>query len=114
MLELLAIVLGGVVTFVTRAVFLVSRKLRPPKRVERYLPLVGPAVLAAIAVPGILAPRGAISPLDTVPAVIAAIVTWLVWRWTRQIALGLVAGLLLWWAILAVLVLGFGIDRSTV
>lgn len=111
MLELLAVVLGGVVTFVSRALFLVSRKLRPPKRVEKYLPLVGPAVLAAIAVPGILAPRDVISLVDTVPAVLAAVVTWLVWRRTRQVALGLVAGLLLWWAILAALVLGFGVER---
>lgn len=111
MLELLAVVLGGIVTFVSRALFLVSRKLRPPKRVEKYLPLVGPAVLAAIAVPGILAPRDVISLVDTVPAVVAAVVTWLVWRWTRQVALGLVAGLLLWWAILAVLVLGLGVSR---
>ena len=101
MLELLAIVLGGVVTFVTRALFLVSRKLRPPKRVEKYLPLVGPAVLGAIAIPGILAPRGEVSLVETIPAVIAAVVTWLVWKWTRQTALGLVAGLGLWWAILA-------------
>jgi branched-subunit amino acid transport protein len=111
MLELLAIILGGIVTFVTRALFLVSRKLRPPKRVERYLPLVGPAVLGAIAIPGILAPRGEISLVDTIPAVIAAVVTWLGWRFTRQIAVGLLAGLLVWWGILAVMVLGFGIER---
>lgn len=111
MIELLAVVLGGIVTFVSRALFLVSRRLRPPKRVEKYLPLVGPAVLAAIAVPGILAPRDVISLVDTVPAVLAAVVTWLVWRWSRQVALGLVAGLLLWWAILAVLVLGLGVER---
>jgi branched-subunit amino acid transport protein len=111
MLELFAVVLGGVVTFVSRALFLVSKKLRPPKRVERYLPLVGPAVLAAIAVPGVLAPRDVISLVDTVPAVLAAVTTWLVWRWTKQIALGLLAGLLLWWGILAVLVLVFGIER---
>jgi branched-subunit amino acid transport protein len=110
MLELLAIVLGGIVTFVTRAIFLVSRKLRPPKRVERYLPLVGPAVLGAIAIPGILAPRGEISLVDTVPAVIAAVATWLGWRFTRQIAVGLLVGLGLWWAILAVMV-AVGVER---
>jgi branched-subunit amino acid transport protein len=110
MLELLAIVLGGIVTFVTRAIFLVSRKLRPPKRVERYLPLVGPAVLGAIAIPGILAPRGEISLIDTVPAVIAAVATWLGWRFTRQIAVGLIVGLGLWWAILAVMV-AVGVER---
>jgi branched-subunit amino acid transport protein len=110
MLELLAIVLGGIVTFVTRAIFLVSRKLRPPKRVERYLPLVGPAVLGAIAIPGILAPRGEISLVDTVPAVIAAVATWLGWKFTKQIAVGLIVGLGLWWAILAVMVAA-GVER---
>lgn len=110
MLELLAIVLGGIVTFVTRAIFLVSRKLRPPKRVERYLPLVGPAVLGAIAIPGILAPRGEISLIDTVPAVIAAVATWLGWKFTKQIAVGLVVGLGLWWGILAVMV-ALGVER---
>lgn len=110
MLELLAIVLGGIVTFVTRAIFLVSRKLRPPKRVERYLPLVGPAVLGAIAIPGILAPRGEISLVDTVPAVIAAIATWLGWKFTKQIAVGLIVGLGLWWGILAVMV-ALGVER---
>jgi branched-subunit amino acid transport protein len=109
-LELLAIVLGGIVTFVTRAIFLVSRRLRPPKRLEKYLPLVGPAVLGAIAIPGILAPRGEISLVDTVPAVIAAVATWLGWRITRQIAIGLLVGLGLWWAILAVMV-ALGVDR---
>lgn len=110
MLEMVAIVLGGIVTFVTRALFLVSRKLRPPKRIERYLPLVGPAVLGAIAIPGILAPRGEISLVDTVPAVIAAVATWLGWKATKQIAVGLIAGLGLWWAILAVMV-SFGVER---
>lgn len=110
MLELLAIILGGIVTFLTRALFLVSRRLRPPKRVERYLPLVGPAVLGAIAIPGILAPRGEISLVDTVPAVVAAVVTWLGWRFTRQIAVGLLAGLLVWWGILAVMV-ALGVER---
>lgn len=110
MLELLAVVLGGIVTFVTRALFLVSKRLRPPKRVEKYLPLVGPAVLAAIAVPGILAPRGEVNLVDTVPAVVSAVVTWLVWRLTKQIALGLLAGLLIWWGILAVMV-ALGVER---
>jgi branched-subunit amino acid transport protein len=110
MLELLAIVLGGIVTFVTRALFLVSRRLRPPKRLERYLPLVGPAVLGAIAIPGILAPRGEVSFVDTIPAVIAAVAAWLGWKASKQIAVGLVAGLGLWWAILAVMI-AVGVER---
>src|SRR6187549_2640603 len=103
MLELLAIVVGGIVTFVTRALFLVSKKLRPPKRVEKYLPLVGPAVLGAIAVPGILAPRGEVSLVETVPAVVAAVVSWLLFRWSKQLVIALVGGLVVWWAIVFVL-----------
>ncbi len=110
MLEIVAVVLGGIVTFVTRALFLVSRRLRPPKRAERYLPLVGPAVLGAIALPGLVAPRGEVSLVDTVPALLAAAAALVVWRLTRQTAVALLAGLLLWWAILAVLV-ALGVPR---
>lgn len=104
MLDLLAILLSGLVTFVERAIFLVSRKVRPPRRALRYLPLVGPAVLGAIAVPGILAPRGELSLTDTIPAVIAAVVAALVWKASKQLVIGLVAGLLVWWAVIYLLV----------
>ena len=103
MLEMLAVVLGGVVTYLTRVLFLVSKKVRPPRRSLRYLPLVGPAVLGAIAVPGILAPRGEVSLVETVPAVVAAILSWLLFRWTKQLVIALVGGLILWWGIVFVL-----------
>lgn len=104
MLDLLAIVLSGLVTYVERVVFLVSKKVRPPKRTLRYLPLVGPAVLGAIAVPGILAPRGEFSLIETLPAVVAAVAAALLWKWTKQLVLGLVVGLGLWWGIIFALV----------
>lgn len=103
MSELIAIVLGGVVTYLTRVLFLVSKKLRPPRRATRYLPLVGPAVLGAIAVRGILAPRGEISLTETLPAVAAAVLSWLLLRWTKQLVIALVGGLVLWWGIVFVL-----------
>jgi branched-subunit amino acid transport protein len=103
MLDLLAIVLSGLVTYVTRVIFLVSKKLRPPKRTLRYLPLVGPAVLGAIAVPGIIAPRDVISLSETLPALAAAIVAVVLFRWTKQMVVGLLGGLLVWWGILALL-----------
>jgi len=103
MLDLLAVVLSGVVTYLTRVLFLVSKKVRPPKRSLRYLPLVGPAVLGAIAVPGILAPRGEVSLTETLPAVAAAVVSWLLFRWTKQLVIGLAGGLVLWWGIVFVL-----------
>lgn len=104
MLDLLAILLSGLVTYIERAIFLVSKKVRPPLRALRYLPLVGPAVLGAIAVPGILAPRGELSLTETVPAVIAAVVAVLFWRWTKQLVIGLITGLAVWWALIFALV----------
>lgn len=108
MLDLLAIALGGVVTYLERVVFLIGKRIRPPKRALRYLPLVGPAVLGAIAVPGLVAPRGEISLVETVPALLAATLSYLLWRWTKQMVIGLLGGLLLWWALVALLtVLGW-------
>jgi branched-subunit amino acid transport protein len=104
MFDLLAIALSGLVTYFERAIFLVSKKVRPPLRTLRYLPLVGPAVLGAIAVPGILAPRGEISLTETLPAVVAAIMAALMWKWTKQLVVGLVVGLAAWWGIIFALV----------
>ncbi|MAT18788.1 MAG: hypothetical protein CMF56_09535 [Leifsonia sp.] len=104
MLDGLAILLSGVVTYLTRVLFLVTKKVRPPRRALRYLPLVGPAVLGAIAVPGLLAPRGEISIVETAPALIAAVAATLLWRWKREMAVGLLGGLLVWWAIVFALV----------
>ena len=104
MLDGLAILLSGVVTYLTRVLFLVTKKVRPPRRALRYLSLVGPAVLGAIAVPGLLAPRGEISIVETAPALIAAVAATLLWRWKREMAVGLLGGLLVWWAIVFALV----------
>jgi len=104
MLDLLALLLSGLATYVERVIFLVTKKVRPPRRALRYLPLVGPAVLGAIAVPGILAPRGELSLVDTVPAVIAAVAAALLWRWTKQLVIALVGALVLWWGLVFALV----------
>lgn len=101
--EVLAVVLSGVVTYITRVLFLFSGKVRPPKRVLRYLPLVAPAVLGAIALPGLVAPRGEISLVETVPALLAAVVGALLFRLTKQLVVGLVAGLAVWWGLLFVI-----------
>jgi len=110
MLELLAVIGGGIATYVTRVLFLVSDKLRPPKRVEKYLPLVGPAVLGAIAIPGIvLVGEGGFSLVDAVPAILSAAAAWIVWKWTKQTWIALLVSLALWWALLAlVALLGIG------
>ncbi len=101
--EVLAVVLSGVVTYITRVLFLFSEKVRPPRRVLRYLPLVAPAVLGAIALPGLVAPRGEISLTETVPALLAAVVGALLFRLTKQLVVGLIAGLAVWWGLLFLL-----------
>lgn len=109
MLDAIAILLGGIVTYMTRVIFLVSKRVRPPKAVKRYLPLVGPAVLGAIAIPGLLAPGGDFSWTSTVPSVIAGLLAWLAWRLTHQMVAGLVVGLGAWWGMLwAISALGWG------
>ena len=108
--ELVSLVVAGIVTFVTRVMFLVNKRIRPPQSVSRYLPLIGPAVLAAIAVPGILAPRGELAWADTIPAIVAAVVSWLLWRASKQVWVGLLGGLVVWWCVLAVLAV-FGVVR---
>jgi len=109
MIGWIAVLLSGLMTYLLRVVFLVHERVRPPKAVERYLPLVGPAVLGAIALPGLVAPEGVISWAQTVPALLASLVSALVWRLTRQLVIGLVVGLLLWWGLLALLAaLGWG------
>ena len=101
---MLEILLSGLVTYVERVIFLVSKKVRPPRRALRYLPLVGPAVLGAIAVPGILAPTGELSLTEMLPAVVAAVLAVLAWRFTKQIVIGLVVGLGVWWGLIFALV----------
>jgi branched-subunit amino acid transport protein len=101
---MLEILLSGLVTYVERVIFLVSKKVRPPRRALRYLPLVGPAVLGAIAVPGILAPTGELSLVEMLPAVVAAVLAVLAWRFTKQIVIGLVVGLGVWWGLIFALV----------
>ena len=104
MLDVLAIVLSGLATYLERVIFLVTKKVRPPRKALRYLPLVGPAVLGAIAVPGILAPRGELSLVETIPAVIAAVIAAVLWKWTKQLVIALVVALAVWWGLVFALV----------
>jgi branched-subunit amino acid transport protein len=102
--ELAVLVVIGLGTYALRAAFLVTARPQPPAPLTRTLPHVGPAVLAAITLPALLAPRGAVTVVDTVPALLAAAVAALVWRRTRSLPVSLFAGLLL--SVAAELVLG--------
>lgn len=101
MLELLALLVVGIGTYLMRAAFLVTADGEPPQVLARFLPHVGPAVLAAVTVPALVAPRGDISAADTLPALAAAAVTWLLWRRTEQLPTALLGGLGLWWLLTA-------------
>jgi branched-subunit amino acid transport protein len=103
MRELMVLAAIGLGTYVFRAAFLITREARPPAVLERVLPYVGPAVLAAITLPMLLAPRGTISLTESVPAVLAGAVTWMLWRRTAGLLVPLVGGLALWWLLAALL-----------
>jgi len=95
--ELLILAAIGLGTYAMRAVFLVTARSEPPAAIARLLPYVGPAVLAAITVPALLAPRGTVSVTETLPALVAAAVTWLLWRRTGSLPVALFGGLGAWW-----------------
>jgi branched-subunit amino acid transport protein len=96
--ELLTLAVIGAGTYAMRAVFLVTARHQPPAPVRRLLPYVGPAVLAAIALPAFVAPRGSVSCTGTVSALLAAVVTWTAWRCAKHnLPIALFGGLAVWW-----------------
>ena len=97
MRDLLILVVIGLGTYAMRAAFLVMAGHQPPARVARLLPHVGPAVLAAITLPALLAPRGQLSLVETVPALLAAAAASGLWRRTNSLPVALFGGLVMGW-----------------
>lgn len=97
MRDLLILFAIGLGTYALRASFLVTASHQLPAPAARLLPHVGPAVLAAITLPALFAPRGQMSLVETVPALLAAAATWVLWRRTTSLPLALFGGLTLWW-----------------
>jgi branched chain amino acid efflux pump len=95
--ELLILVVIAVGTYAMRAAFLVAARRRPPAPVARLLPLIGPAVLAAITLPALIAPRGSVSVAETVPALLGAAIAVVAWRRMRSLPVALFGGLAVWW-----------------
>jgi branched-subunit amino acid transport protein len=96
--ELLTLAVIGVGTYAMRAAFLVTARQQPPAPVRRLLPYIGPAVLAAIALPAFVAPHGSVSFTGTVPALFAAVVAWIAWRCAKKnLPIALFGGLAVWW-----------------
>ena len=98
MAELLTLAVIGVGTYAMRAAFLVTARHQPPAPVRRLLPYIGPALLAAIALPAFVAPHGSVSFAGTVPALLAAVVAWIAWRCAKHnLPIALFGGLAVWW-----------------
>ena len=97
MSELLTLVVIGVGTYAMRAAFLVTARRRPSPLVTRLLPHIGPAVLAAITLPALIAPTGSVSIADTVPALLAAATAAVAWRRIGSLPVALFGGMALWW-----------------
>lgn len=90
---------AGAGTYLLRASLIVLlRGAAVPFVLQRAFRYVAPAVMAAIAVPGLLAPDGAFAPLNLrVPAALVAAAV--AWRW--QSLLGTLAAGLAVYAVLA-------------
>ncbi|GAA1284922.1 hypothetical protein GCM10009609_57640 [Pseudonocardia aurantiaca] len=99
MRELLILVAIGLGTYAMRAVFLLGVRAEPSPAMARLLAHVGPAVLAAITLPALVAPRGEVSVAESLPALGAAAVAWIVWRRTRSLPGALFGGLGSWWLV---------------
>jgi branched-subunit amino acid transport protein len=93
-LALLAVI--GLGTYLMRAAFIVTARAAPAG-LARLLPHVGPAVLAAITLPALVAPRGTIALAETLPALLAAAAAVLLWRRNGSVPVALFGGLGVWW-----------------
>jgi branched-subunit amino acid transport protein len=97
--ELALLALIGLGTYLMRAAFIVTVRAAPAW-LARLLPHVGPAVLAAIVLPALLAPRGTIALAETLPALLAAaaaVLLWQLWRRDGRLPVALFGGLGVWW-----------------
>jgi branched-subunit amino acid transport protein len=86
------VVLAGIATFSMRFVFIaLFGVIAVPPLLERALPYVAPAVLAAITVPALVAPGGTFDPINAfVPAaIIGGFTAW----WSKSIGAAIAVGL---------------------
>lgn len=92
----LTIIGMGLVTFATRAVPLLSVRGSLDARYERWLRYVPPAILSALVAPALVAPQGSLTIGPTLlTGLIGALVAWR----THSMALTIVIGLAVFWAL---------------
>lgn len=97
----LTILAAGVITYLTRASFIVAGdRVTLPSSIERALKYVAPAAFAAIAAPAMLGGDQFAGFGDDIPRMIAVLLAGGVIAKTRSIPLSLVTGMSTLWLIL--------------
>lgn len=94
----IVVVLSGIAAFSLRFFFIaLFGVITVPPLLERALRYVAPAVLAAISIPGIVAPNGTLDPISAfVPAaIIGGIAAW----WSKSIGAAIAVGMPILWLI---------------
>lgn len=96
MIAWVVVLIAGIATFLIRFSFIaLFGRVSVPAPLERSLKYIAPSVLAALAVPAIIAPDGSIDPLSVfVPAAILGGLA--AWR-TRSIGAAIVVGMPALW-----------------
>lgn len=89
---------GGIITYLTRASFILAGdRIRLPGAAERALRYVAPASFAAIAAPSLLGADGLAGIPDRWPFLIAAVVTGIVVLIRRNLPGALAVGMITLW-----------------
>lgn len=103
--EVALIILGmAAVTYVTRAAFTVTLRDRPlPPLSERWLRHVPLAILAALAIPGLLFTGGAVDLPRLAPRLVGGLLTFWLVRRTRNLFVAVAAGVLAYLGVLRLL-----------
>jgi branched-subunit amino acid transport protein len=100
--DLMAVVLTGVGTFLTRASFIVALARRPiPETLLEVLTMVAPSVLGALTLSLLLDPQGNL--VVAAPEAAALVVGGAVAYKTRNLVLMVVAGMVVYWGLRALL-----------
>lgn len=97
----LVVLVSGIATFAMRFVFIgLFGKIAVPPLLERALRYIAPAVLAALAVPAVIAPDGILDPWNALipAAVVGGLAAWA----TKSIGAAIIVGLPALWLLQAI------------
>lgn len=97
----IVVIAAGIATFAMRFVFIgLFGKIAVPPLLERGLRYIAPAVLAALAVPAVIAPDGILDPWNALipAAVVGGLAAWA----TKSIGAAIIVGLPALWLLQAI------------